>query len=400
MASDLPVIAVALRTPIGEVHGALSQCHPAELLASVLIALSERSALEPRHVEQIIVGCAMPVGAQSDIGRAAVLAAGWPDTIPAETLAQHSCSSMAAVLRAAHAVQSGAAEIVIAAGVEVMSLVPMGATAMARHAYGKPWGDRVAARYAAEGGLLPDDVRADELARRHSIERGAQDAWAQRSHSLARAAITPISPQLVPIDTGFTLVDRDERCSREIGDIAELSPMFDQQGSVTAANRASIADGAVAIVVTTRARAASLGMTPLCSIRGGGHAARGPRDNEPAAIIAVERALAHTGLTVADLDRIELHEGHAATVLRVIEGCGFAVDRVNPDGGSIAVGHPTGVTGGRLITALAHALSARGTVGLAVVEGEDTALATVLGKPARAAVRAGNPARAAVRAEN
>jgi len=379
MASDLPVIAAALRTPIGEVHGALSGCHPAELLAAVFVGLNEHAALDARHVEQIIVGCAMPVGAQSDVGRAAVLAAGWPDTIPAETLAQHSSSSMAALLRAAQAVRSGAVEVVIAAGIEVMSLVPMGAAAMARHAYGKPWGDRVAARFASEGGLLPDDVRADELARAHSIERGAQDAWAQRSHSHARAATSKIASQLVTVDTGVTRFDRDERAKREIGDIAELSPMFDEDGSVTAANRASIADGAVAIVVTTRARAASMGMTPLCSIRGGGHAARGPRDIEPATMVAVERALHNAAVTVADLDRIELHEGHAAAVLHVIERCGFAVDRVNPDGGSIAIGHPTGVTGGRLITALAHALlSGPDTVGLAVVEGEDTAVATVL----------------------
>ena len=154
--------------------------------------------------------------------------------------------------------------------------------------------------------------------------------------------------------------------------------MFDELGSVTAANRASIADGAVAIVVTTRARAVSWDMTPLCSIRGGGSAARGPRDIEPATIAAVERALAHAALTVADLERIELHEGHAATVLRVIDQCGFVGERVNPDGGSIAFGHPTGATGGRLITALAHGLSVGGTVGLAVVEGEDIALATVL----------------------
>ena len=378
MASDLPVIAAALRTPIGEVHGALSGCHPAELLASVLVALNELTALDARQVEQVIVGCAMPVGAQSDVGRAALLAAGWPDTIPSETLAQHSSSSMAALLRAAHAVRSGAVEVVVAAGVEVMSIVPMGATAMARHAYGKPWGDRVAARYAGDGGLLPDDVRADELARLASIERGAQDAWAQRSHSLARAAASRTAAQLVAIDTDVARVDRDERCTREIGDIAELSPMFDEHGSVTAANRASIADGAVAVVVTTRARAVSMGITPLCSIRGGGHGARGPRDIEPAAIAAIERALTNAAVTVADLDRVELHEGHAAAVLHVIERCGFALDRVNPDGGSIAIGHPTGVTGGRLITALAHALSARDTVGLAVVEGEDTALAAVL----------------------
>ena len=379
MASDRPVIAAALRTPIGEVHGALSGCHPAELLASVFGALSEATATLAGEVDQVVVGCAMPVGGQSDIGRAALLAAGWPDTIPAESLAQHSCSSMAAMLRAAHAVASGAAEIVVAAGVEVMSLVPMGAAAMARHAYGKPWGDRVAARYAADGGLLPDDVRADELARRHAIARGAQDAWAQRSHSYARAAFERSAAQLVAIDTGFTRVVRDERCTREIGDLAELSPMFDEQGTVTAANRASIADGAVAIVVTTSARAASLGMTPLCTIRGGGFSARGPRDIEPAAVSAVARALVNAAVSVADLDRVEMHEGHAASVLRVIEQCGFAADRVNPDGGSIAVGHPTGATGGRLVTTLAHALSSGDTVGLAVVEGEDTAVAAVLG---------------------
>ena len=378
MASDLPVIAAALRTPIGEVHGALSGCHPADLLASVLVGLVERAAVDATRVDQLIVGCAMPVGAQSDVGRAALLAAGWPDTIPAETLAQHSSSSMAALLRAAHAVRSGAAEIIVAAGVEVMSLVPMGAAAMARHAYGKPWGDRVAARYALDGGLLPDDVRADALARVHSIERGAQDGWAQRSHSCARAAMARTASHIVAVDTGYASFDRDERSTREIGDLAELTPMFDEQGSVTAANRATIADGAVAIVVTTRPLAISMGMTPLCSIRSGGHAARGPRDIEPSATAAVRRALASAALDVADLDRIEIHEGHAATVLHLIEQCGFAVDRVNPDGGSIALGHPTGVTGGRLITALAHALSSRGSVGLAVVEGEDTALATVL----------------------
>jgi acetyl-CoA acyltransferase len=378
MASDLPVIAAALRSPFGEVHGALSQSHPAELLASVLVALVERAAIDPQCIDQVIVGCAMPVGAQSDIGRAALLAAGWPETIPAETVAQHSSSSMAALHRAAQAIRSGAAEVVIAAGVEVMSLVPMGAAAMARHAYGKPWGDRVAARYENEGGLLPDVVRADELARLHSIERSAQDGWAQRSHERARAATSQVAAQLVPIDTGYNRLDCDERVATAIGDFAELSPMFDEGGSVTAANRANIADGAVAILVTTSARAASLGITPLCTIRGGASAARGPRDIEPAAPAAVRRALANAGVEVDSVERIELHEDTAATVLHVIDRCGFPIDRVNPDGGSIAIGHPTGATGGRLITALAHAIATRGTVGLAVVEGEDTALVTVL----------------------
>jgi acetyl-CoA acyltransferase len=378
MASDLPVIAAALRTPIGEVHGALSGCHPADLLAGVFVALGERAAIDPQHVDQLIVGCAMPVGAQSDIGRAALLAAGWPATIPAETLAQHSSSSMTAVLRAANAVRVGAAEFVIAAGVEVMSLVPMGAAAMARHAYGKPWGDKVATRYASDGGLLPDDVRADELARVHSIDRGAQDAWAHRSHSRARAAIERTAAQLITVDNGIALVERDERTAREIGDIAELEPMFEDTGSVTAANRAAIADGAVAIVVTTAPRARQLGLTPLCSVRGGGAWARGPRDIEPASVEAVRRALRNAAVDVDRLHRIEVHEGHAAAVLHLVDRCGFAIDRVNPDGGSIAIGHPTGATGGRLITALAHALSQPDTVGLAVVEGEDTAVATVL----------------------
>jgi acetyl-CoA acetyltransferase family protein len=285
---------------------------------------------------------------------------------------------MAAVIRAAHAVRAGDAEFVIAAGVEMMSVGPMGAAAMARHAYGKPWGDRVAARYAAEGGLLPDAVRADELARVYAIERGAQDAWALRSHANARAAASRLAAQLVAVDGGLRTVDRDERTTNEIGDLAERSPMFDDAGSVTAANRANIGDGAVAILVMGRRRAGDLGITPLCKIRGTGSAARGPRAIEPASMAAVQRALAHAGVGTEDLDRIELHEDTAATVLHVIDQCGFRPDRVNLDGGSIAIGHPTAATGGRLITALAHGLRARGSIGLAVAEGEDTALATVL----------------------
>jgi acetyl-CoA acetyltransferase len=249
---------------------------------------------------------------------------------------------------------------------------------MARHAYGKPWGDRVAARYAAEGGLLPDGVRADELARLHAIERGAQDAWAHRSHSYARAASARIVPQLVAVDTGYARAERDERTTKDIGDIAEISPMFDEAGTVTAANRANIGDGAVAIVVMARRRANELGIGALCRIRGTGSAARGPRDLAPATMTAVARALTNAGIATDDLDRIELHEDTAATVLHIIEQCGFTPDRVNRDGGSIAIGHPTGATGGRLITSLAHGLGARGSVGLAVVEGEDIALATVL----------------------
>ena len=396
MASDLPVIAAALRTPIGEVHGALSGCHPAELLASVLVALDELTALDARQVEQVIVGCAMPVGAQSDIGRAALLAAGWPDTIPSETLAQHSSSSMAALLRAAHAVRSGAVEVVIAAGVEVMSIVPMGAAAMARHAYGKPWGDRVAARYAGEGGLLPDDVRADELARLASIERGAQDAWAQRSHSLARAgrrahrvAARGHRHRSGPSRPRRAMHERDRRHRRaqpdvrraRFGDCSQPG-IHRRRSGRRSRDDASAGDqhGHDAALLDPRWRS--------CRPRPARHRAR--RDRRPSS-----RALTNAAVTVADLDRVELHEGHAAAVLHVIERCGFAVDRVNPDGGSIAIGHPTGVTGGRLITALAHALSARDTVGLAVVEGEDSALATVLERAesrARAAPRAGRKA--------
>ena len=378
MASDLPVIAAALRTPIGNVHGALSNLHPAELLGAVLSALSERAPFDPSCVDHVVVGCAMPVGAQSDVSRAAVLAAGWPDCIPAETLTLHSSSSMAAVVRAAHAVRAGDAEFVIASGVEVMSLVPMGAAAMARHAYGKPWGDRVATRYWSDGGLLPDDVRADALALLHSIDRGSQDAWAHRSYTRAREAGERVASQLIAVDDAGGRLDHDERVARDIGDLAAMAPMFDEEGTVTAANRASIADGAVALVVTTRRKATALGLTPLCSIRASAAAARGPRDIEPAAVAAVSRVLAHTGLTADRFDRVELHEGQAATVLHMVRQCGWTDERVNPDGGSIALGHPTGATGGRLITALAHGLLARGTVGLAVVEGEDTAIATVL----------------------
>ena len=342
MASDLPVIAVALRTPIGEVHGALSGCHPADLLAAVLLAVGEQAAIDPQQVDELIVGCAMPVGAQSDIGRAALLAAGWPATIPAETLAQHSSSSMAALLRAAQAVRSGAAEVAVAAGVEVMSLVPMGAAAMARHAYGKPWGDRVAALR-----------RRRRAAARRRARRRARPCSFHRPWR-ARRVGTPFAFPCSRRDrTDGRAADRRRHrvhprrsrrasCSREIGDIAELGPMFEETGSVTAANRAAIADGAVAILVTTAARARQMGLTPLCSIRGGGAAARGPRDIEPAAIGAIQRALHNARAEVGRLDRVEIHEGHAATVLHVIDCCGFAVDRVNPDGWLDRVGSSHG----------------------------------------------------------
>jgi acetyl-CoA acetyltransferase family protein len=378
MGSESPVIVAALRTPFGEVHGALSHLHPADLFGALLRSLAERAAIDPIGVDHLIVGCAMPVGAQADIGRAAVLAAGWADTIPAETITQHSSSSMLAVLRAAHAVRAGDAEMVIAGGVEVMSLVPMGAAAMARHAYGKPWGDRVTARYAAEGGLLPDDVRADALAREHGIDRGTQDAWALRSHARARAAREQLAAQLVAVDGAAKLIDHDERVGREIGDLAELAPMFDEAGTVTAANRAAIGDGAAVVAVTTAARAARAGWTPLCAIRAGGTAARGPRDVEPAATAAVSRVLGRMKVKANRLDQIELHESSAAAAVHIVTRGRFPADRVNPEGGSIAFGHPTGATGARLITALAHGLPTRGTVGLAVVEGEDTATAVVL----------------------
>jgi acetyl-CoA acetyltransferase len=267
---------------------------------------------------------------------------------------------------------------VVAGGIEVMSLVPMGAAAMARHAYGKPWGDRVAARYATDGGLLPDDVRADALAREHKIDRGAQDAWALRSHALARAARERVAAQLVAVDDGEHRIDHDERVARENGDLAELAPMFDAEGTVTAGNRAAIADGAVAVVVTTAARAARSGWTPLCAVRAGATAARGPRDLEPACIPAITRVLGRSKVKTDRLDQIELHEGHAAAALHVMARCELPADRVNPDGGSLAFGHPTGATGVRLVTALAHGLAARGTVGLAVVEGEDAASAVLL----------------------
>jgi acetyl-CoA acetyltransferase family protein len=377
MASEQPVIVAAVRTPFGELHGALSAWHPADLLGALLAALGERAALEPQCVDHVIAAAAMPVGAQADIGRAAVLAAGWPDTLPTETITQHSSSSMLAVLRAAHAVRSGDAGVVVAAGVEVMSLVPMGAAAMARHAYGKPWGDRVAARYAAEGGLLPDDLRADALAREHGIDRGAQDAWAHRSHARARAGRERLAPQLVAVDGGAGPVGHDERIARDIGDLAELSPMFDDAGTVTAANRAAIGDGAAAIVVASATVAARQGWAPLCRVRAGSTGARGPRDLEPAAVAAVARVLARTKVKADRLDRVELHEGHAASVLHLIASSRLPDDCVNPDGGSIAFGHPTGATGARLVTALAHGLSTRGTVGLAIVEGEDTATAVL-----------------------
>ena len=384
-----PMIVAAFRTPFGAVHGSLAAIHPVDLLATLFERINEQVGCDPRIIDYVVVGCANPVGAQGDnVGRAAALVAGWPDTVPAETVVRGAASGLAALHHGTRAVRSGELDVVVVGAVEVMSLVPMGASAMARHAYGKPWGDRVNNRYAAKGGLLPDGPRADELARLVAIDRSAQDAYAYSSRQRSRSdeAMAATRALVVPSAHGLSVICDDDGTRNAVSDRADLDgfePFFDTAGTVTAGNSAPISDGAVALVVMSRRRVEALGLRALAHHVAGAASARSPRECEPAAPGAIARALRLAGFSVDDLHRIELHEPYAVTALRIIEQLGFDPRLVNPHGGSIALGHPTAATGLRLVAALAHAAAAGdsggiGYVGLAAVEGDDTAAASVI----------------------
>lgn len=352
-----PVVAAAARTPFGLGHGQLADRHPADLLAIVLADVVR--ALD-RPIDAVLVGCASPVGAQGDnVGRAALLAAGGDETIGVSTIVNHGASSLVAVAHAAALIRAGLASVVIAAGVEVMSLVPMGASAMARHAYGKPWGDRVAARYAAAGGLLPEGARVDAL----GIDRGRADDWSRASierFSAGRERLVAVGSAVV-----------DERRIIE-DDFESYPPLFDAGGAVTAANSAPLGDGAAAVVLAAEGAVAE----PLARVVRAGWVGRSPRAADPPLVAALSRALG-----TADPRGVgfyEIHEGYAASVLATVDALGLPEERVNRRGGALAIGHPLGASGLRLATAAIDQLREAGHgLAAAAIDGEDGAAAVL-----------------------
>ncbi|WP_039827721.1 thiolase family protein [Nocardia testacea] len=379
------VIAGAVRTPVGKRKGGLSGMHAADLSAVVLRALAERTGVDPALIDDVVWGCVSQVGDQSsNIGRYAVLAAGWPDTIPGTTVNRACGSSQQALDFAAQAVLSGQQDLVVAGGVEVMSRVPLGAA----RATGQPYGPAVLARY--DEFSFNQGISAELIARKWGFTRTVLDEYSARSHELAAAAQDrgAFDEQIVAVDApagettegGKVTADEGIRRGTTAEKLANLKPAFQDDGVIHAGNSSQISDGAAALLVTTPDKAAELGLTPLVRYRAGAVAGADPVLMLTGPIPATGKALRKTGLTVADIGVFEVNEAFAPVPLAWQVETGADPERLNPLGGAIALGHPLGGSGAVLMTRMIHHMRDHGIrFGLQTMcEGGGTANATVV----------------------
>jgi len=365
----LAVVVDALRTPYGRRGGALSGWHPVDLAAALLSQLAGRNGLDPAAVDDVVLGCTSQVGAQAcNIARRAVLAAGWPERVPGVTVDRQAASSAQAVHWAAQAVMSGAQDLVVAGGVEVMTAVPLGAS-LAVPAVGKPYGRRLQERYRAGGGLLPPGLAAEEVVRRWSLGRGELDAWAFGSRTRARRGQIHQTGYVVevaagpgaPASTAGRLLARDEALSPAgtLADLAALAPAYVDGGTITAANMAVEGDGAAALLIASPQRARDLGLVPKARLVSFATAGVGPAIWPVATVPATSEALRRAGLAQNEVDRFEVHESSSAAVLAWLVETGAPRERVNPDGGALAITAPLGAAGAGLFVSAVAGLVAR-----------------------------------------
>ena len=378
-----PVVVGAVRTPVGRRNGGLAGVHAVDLGAVVLSALVERSGVDPLLVDDVIMGCVSQVGEQSvNVARNAWLAAGLPEEVPATTIDRQCGSSQQAVQFAAQGIMAGGYQLVVAGGVEHMTRVPMGSTMSGP---GVPFGPAMHDRY--QGRLVPQGISAELITEKWGLTRSEQDEFALRSHRRAAAAQDAgrFDPQLVPVEvpgpgSGWVRADEGVRRDTSMEKLAGLKPAFRPDGQVTAGNSSQISDGAAALLLASRAAAERLGLRPLARFVGFALAGVDPVLMLTGVIPATERVLGQTGLGMDDLDVIEINEAFASVVLAWGREVEPNWDRVNPNGGAIALGHPLGASGARLMTDLIGELGrGGGRYGLQVMcEGGGMANATVL----------------------
>jgi acetyl-CoA acyltransferase len=378
-----PVVVGAVRTPVGRRNGGLAGVHAVDLGAVVLRALVERSRIDPMQVDDVIMGCVSQVGEQSvNVARNAWLAAGLPEEVPATTIDRQCGSSQQAVQFAAQGIMAGGYQLVVAGGVEHMTRVPMGSTMSGP---GVPFGPTMHDRY--QGRLVPQGISAELITDKWGLTRSEQDEFALRSHRRAAAAQDAghLGPQLVPVevpgpDSGWVRADEGVRRDTSMEKLAGLKPAFRPDGQVTAGNSSQISDGAAALLLASRATAERLGLRPLARFAGFALAGVDPVLMLTGVIPATERVLRQSGLGLDDLDVIEINEAFASVVLAWGREVEPNWDRVNPNGGAIALGHPLGASGARIMTDLVAELERRGgRYGLQVMcEGGGMANATVL----------------------
>ncbi len=385
------VIVDAVRTAGGKRNGKLRNWHAADLASEPLKALVERNGIDPGMVDDVIMGCVMQVGEQSlNVGRNAALAAGFPESVPATTIDRQCGSSQQAVHFAAQGVLAGAYDMAIAGGVEVMTRTPMGSSVV--RDLGFPFGPRVMSRYAERGGLVSQGEGAELIADEWGITREALDAFSVRSHQRAAQATAEgrfdreIIPVAVKNDDGADtdeLVTADEgiRPDSSVEVLANLKPAFrPENGRITAGNSSQITDGASAVLIMSEEKASELGLTPRARLHSFAVVGSDPIRMLTGPIPATRMVLDRAKLTLDDIDLIEINEAFASVVLAWQKELGADLDKVNVNGGAIALGHPLGASGAKLTGTLLNELERTGgRYGLLTMcEGGGMANATII----------------------
>ncbi|WP_212994475.1 thiolase family protein [Actinoplanes auranticolor] len=343
------VIVGAVRTPVGRRNGGLAQVHPVDLSAVVLRALAERTGIDPADVEDVLWGCVSQVGEQSwNIGRNAVLAAGWPESVPGTTMDRQCGSSQQALHFAAATVLSGQADLVVAGGVESMSRVPMGSSA----AGADPYGPAVAERYGTT--VFNQGVGAEMMAERWGLSRSQLDEYALASHEAAAKAQDAGEFDAEVVAAGGVTRDEGIRRDTTLEKLGGLKTPFKADGVVTAGSASQISDGAAALAVTSSRWAAAHGLRPLARVHTAVVAAADPVIMLTAPIPATAKVLAKAGLTLDDIGVYEVNEAFAPVPLAWLAETGGDPSRLNPRGGAIALGHPLGASGARITTTMIH----------------------------------------------
>jgi acetyl-CoA acyltransferase len=360
------VIVDAIRTPGGKRNGKLKNWHAVDLASETLNALAERNQLDPSLVDDVIMGCVSQVGEQAfNVGRSALLAAGWPESVPATTIDRQCGSSQQSLHFAAQGVMAGAYDVVVAAGVESMSRVAMGAS-IGKDA-GWPFGPRVAERYAAVGGLVNQGIGAEMIADQWGITREDLDEFSVESHRRAARATAEgrFANELIAVyvrdDEGHDtdeVVTSDEgiRPDSSIESLAKLKPAFKEGGKVTAGNSSQITDGASAVLVMSEEKARELGYTPRARFHSFALAGVDPVTMLTGPIPATTKVLERAGLSLDDIDLVEINEAFASVVLAWQIEHKADLSKVNVNGGAIALGHPLGASGAKLCATLLNEL--------------------------------------------
>jgi acetyl-CoA acyltransferase len=347
------VIVAAVRTPVGRRNGSLSGVHPADLSAHVLDGLVTRTGIDPGVVDDVIWGCVSQAGEQTfDIARTAVLSAGWPETVPGTTVDRQCGSSQQAVHFAAAGLIAGHYDVAVAGGVESMSRVPMGSAA----ASGNPLGRRYTERYGAE---FPDQgIGAELIAEKWGLSRRQLDEFALRSHERAARATADglFTEEILPVEVGAGVVTADEgiRPGGTVEGLSALRTPFREDGVITAASSSQISDGAAALLMMTSDAASKAGLTPLARIHTAVVTGVAPMPMLTGPIPATQKVLARSGLRLSDIGVFEVNEAFASVVLAWAAEFAVDMERVNPRGGAIALGHPLGGSGARLMTTMLH----------------------------------------------